>query len=287
MKIQPNISIVIPVYNVEKYLRRCLDSIISQNLTNIEIICINDGSTDHSTEILEEYSQKDKRVIVLNQTNQGLSVTRNTGIKIANGEYVGFVDSDDFVDSDFFEKMYNTAVKLNADIVCAGIVRENDKKKKILLQYNNSKTYSDTKAKLIAAGIPEHNYSCNKIYKRELIQNNIFKAGILYEDILFTSNIIEKSNILAVTPNTFYHYWKHSNTLVKDDSDSARFDKYNAHEYLNCVCEKYKLDNPKNYKYKENIEIFGIPVMRKIEYKMTTEYYLFGIFPIVKRIRRA
>ena len=101
----PKISVIVPVYNVEKYLARCLDSIINQTLADIEIICINDGSTDNSLEILNDYAKKDSRIKIIDQTNAGLSCARNAGMQIAQGEYIGFVDSDDWIDLDFYEKL--------------------------------------------------------------------------------------------------------------------------------------------------------------------------------------
>ena len=97
---KPIVSILIPVYNVENYLEKCLDSVISQTMNNIEIICVNDGSTDHSGEILEKYQKKDKRIIVVNKENGGLPSARNAGLEIARGKYIGFVDSDDYINSD-------------------------------------------------------------------------------------------------------------------------------------------------------------------------------------------
>ena len=118
------ISVVVPVYNVEAYLERCLDSLINQTLSDIEIICVNDGSTDSSPEKLEEFAKKDSRIKIINQENGGLSAARNTGIEAATGEYIGFVDSDDYVDLDFYEKLYNAATSHNADISCTSIIRK-------------------------------------------------------------------------------------------------------------------------------------------------------------------
>lgn len=129
----PKVSIIVPVYNVEKYLRKCIDSLVNQTLNDIEIICINDGSTDKSLKILKEYKNKDSRIILLNQENSGQSVARNRGIEIAKGEYLGFVDPDDWIDLDYYEKLYNAAIGTNADIATAGIIRITGiKQKKIL-----------------------------------------------------------------------------------------------------------------------------------------------------------
>ncbi len=139
------VSIIVPVYNVEKYLKRCLDSLISQTLKDIEIICVNDGSKDNSDKILEEYARKDSRIIIINQENQGISVARNNGMDIAKGKYVGFVDSDDWVDSDFFEKLYNAAEKNNAQMAVCSIIRLNEYRSKKYLTLKNETVTEDFK----------------------------------------------------------------------------------------------------------------------------------------------
>lgn len=118
--IKPIVSILVPVYNVSKYLRQCLDSLVNQTLSDIEIICVNDGSTDESGKILQEYAAVDSRIVVVNKANGGLPSARNAGLDVARGKYVGFVDGDDYVDSDMYRKMYNAAIANNADIVVCG-----------------------------------------------------------------------------------------------------------------------------------------------------------------------
>ncbi len=113
----PKVSILVPIYNVEKYLKECLDSILTQSLKDIEIICINDGSTDSCPEILEEYRNKDPRIKVINKINSGYGASMNQGLNIATGEYIGIVESDDFIRPEMFKELYNTAVKFNAEIV--------------------------------------------------------------------------------------------------------------------------------------------------------------------------
>lgn len=112
------ISVIIPVYNVEEYLKECLDSVINQTLKEIEIICIDDCSTDSSYSILEEYAKKDSRIVLIkNKENMGVGYNRNIGIKEAKGEYIGFIDSDDYISEDYYENLYNTAKKYNSDVV--------------------------------------------------------------------------------------------------------------------------------------------------------------------------
>ena len=121
------VSIIVPVYNVEKYLRQCVDSIVNQSLKEIEIICINDGSTDNSLQILEGYAQRDKRIKIINKRNEGLSTARNTGMEYATGEYIGFVDSDDFINEKMYENLYKNAKSNKSDIVmCPAYVFDNN-----------------------------------------------------------------------------------------------------------------------------------------------------------------
>ena len=117
------ISAILPVYNVEQYIKDCLDSIINQTMDDIEIICVNDGSLDNSLQVLEKYAQKDARIKIISQENQGQGIARNNGLKIANGEYITFIDPDDWVDVDMFEKMYKSAKKFDSDYVfCLSLI---------------------------------------------------------------------------------------------------------------------------------------------------------------------
>ena len=119
---KPTVSIIVPIYNVEKYLGRCLDSLLAQTLKNIEIIAVNDGSTDLSLKILKEYSIKDSRIKIINKPNGGVSSARNEGIQLASGEFIGFVDPDDWVDPEMYEDMVNHAKNEKADIVMCSYI---------------------------------------------------------------------------------------------------------------------------------------------------------------------
>lgn len=280
------VSIIIPVYNVKKYLRRCLDSVVEQTLTDIEIICVNDGSTDGSDEILKEYAENDNRIKVINQVNSGMSEARNAGVRKATGEFIGYLDSDDFVEKDYYEKLYNVAKTNGADIACASIIRENEKKKKILIEYKEEKTAETVKEKFELAHLPEHCYVWNKIYNREkLIQSGVeFERGMMYEDMVYSPDVVEVLGKLTVVPNVFYHYWIHPNSTVKCPSDKCRTDKLYAHKLLMDKCQKYKvkLRERDELVCKREYFLFGLNVLKVYQYRATKVYSLFGILPILK-----
>lgn len=279
------ISVIVPVYNVEKYLERCLESIVNQTFKDIEIICVNDGSTDNSRQILDKYN-KYPNFKVIEQKNAGLSEARNTGLDAALGEYISFIDSDDFIDSNFLETLYHAAIDNNADIACASIIRENNEKHYNLITYNHIECTADIREKFELAKSPRFNFVWNKIYKRDfLIQNNIrFVPGMIYEDLCFTPDVLEKSGILVTCPNTVYHYWKHKNTLIKGNTDKSRADKIFGSKYLIEKCKKYNLKPPSRgyLLYKEDFSLLGIPILRIYHYEATKIYSLFGVIPYLK-----
>lgn len=121
--IEPKVSIIVPAYNTEKYISKCLESLVNQTLKEIEIILIDDGSKDNTLNIAKSFMEKDSRIKIISQTNQKQGAARNQGMRVAKGEYIGFVDSDDWVDLDYFEKLYNSAKKYDTDIACAGYKR--------------------------------------------------------------------------------------------------------------------------------------------------------------------
>ena len=140
MTAQPKISVIIPVYNAENYLRKCLQSVCEQSLKDLEIICINDGSTDNSQEILERFAADDSRIRIIKQSNTGLSATRNKGIFLAKGEYLGFVDADDWINPDFYNTLYSAADNKNADVALGGIICVKDDSRKPLIWHKKSQS---------------------------------------------------------------------------------------------------------------------------------------------------
>lgn len=278
------VSIIVPVYNVEKYLRKCLDSLINQTLKNIEIICINDGSTDKSLEILEEYKNRDSRIILLNQENSGQSIARNNGIKKATGEYIGFVDPDDWVDLDYYEKLYNTANTNDADIAVGGIIRVTGIKKKKFLNFEKETITDNTNLKFELCDVPEKSYVCNKIYKTQKLKeiNLKFEEGRIFEDCIFTPQALLFLGKMVTVPNIYYYYLRRGNSTVKQRSEKANADNVYAHKKANDFIKEHNIDisshEPKTYRFK----IFGVTIFKIRQKGKKKQYALFNIIKIGK-----
>ena len=204
----PKVSVIIPVYNVEKYLRECLESVISQTLSDIEIICINDGSTDSSLDILNEFAQKDERIKIINQENKGSPLARNEGLKIANGKYIGFVDSDDYIDKNYYELLFNNAEKHNAEIArCSYYYKYKNKEKVCELEQKIKNANEQNKF----LGVNDHSVVVfNAIYKYDFLKNNkiLFFEDVAAEDIIYTARATFYANKTAPVVGTHYHYRK-------------------------------------------------------------------------------
>ncbi len=280
-----SISVIIPVYNVEKYLQRCLNSIINQIFTDFEVICIDDGSTDESNEILNEFSKKDKRIKVITQKNAGVSVARNRGIEIAQGTYISFIDSDDYVDRNFLENLYNAISSTNSDVAVTSIIRIKKNKEKYRLKYNELKTYSDLQEKIDTCKIPDCSYVWNKLYKTELVKQFKFKEGVCFEDVLWLPEVIKKANQIVTVPNTHYVYFNNPNSIVQRcPSAKKQEDVYNAKKY---AIEFFDENNLKLNDKERNISkkvkfICGIPLYKIKEYNNVNTVFLFSFLPLLK-----
>lgn len=207
------LSIVIPAYNIEQYIARCLDSLIHQTYNNLEIIVVDDGSKDNTPAILDEYAIKDKRIRVIHKVNEGVSIARLTGMKQCKGDYIGFVDGDDTVDGDMFEILMNNALKYDADISHCGYVMDfpdghSDKyygTGKVLLQYHNAGLNDLLSGQFIEPGL------VIKIYKKELIhkllESDLMDKSIRnLEDLLMNYILFKESNIAIYEDVCKYHY---------------------------------------------------------------------------------
>ena len=271
------VSVIVPVYNCEKYLKKCLDSLVNQTLKDIEIICVNDGSTDNSGRILEEYT--DSRIKIITKENGGISSARNAGIAVAKGEYLGFVDSDDWVDLDFYEKLYNTAVKYNADIAAAGIIRLHKLRKRYYLQFKDEQVTDDFKTKLQLCDIPDKSYVWNKIYKTDKFNktNLKFKEGRIYEDVIFTPQILYSMKTLVTVPGTYYYYWRRPKSLITLKHETAKSDLQLSLDEAAEFLEQHNIVVLDMKTQTQRVQIFGTTVFKIYTKKIEKTYCLFNI----------
>ena len=207
------VSVIVPVYNVEKYLNKCLDSLVNQTLKDIEIIIVNDGSPDNSKKIIKEYKKKYPSIIkVLDQTNQGLSDARNNALSLTTSKYIMYVDSDDYVANDMVEKMYNKIVKDKADMVICGNNVVDENYNLVSSTYPSNNNYSNDFEKIIFGNM------CvwNKIIKKSLIvDNNLkFRSKVWYEDVDFSFKLMTLSKKTTFVNENLYYYLVRKNSIM-------------------------------------------------------------------------
>ena len=208
------VSVIVPVYNVEKYLSKCLDSLVNQTLKDIEIIVVNDGTKDNSQEIIDKYSKEYPKVIKSYiKENGGLSDARNFGIKYVNGEYIAFIDSDDWVSLDMFKKMYNKATKEDLDIVVCDVIDKYEDGKEIYKKSNLG--YSNDIVKNYIISIPA---ACIRLYKKEIFDNLQFRKGIFYEDLNLTPLLVNKTKKIGFVEEGLYFYLQRSGSIMNQTS---------------------------------------------------------------------
>lgn len=282
------VSIIVPVYNSEKYLSKCLDTLIHQTLQEIEIICINDGSKDNSLKILKDYATKDNRIKIISKENEGLSAARNDGLKIASGEYIGYIDSDDWVDLDFYEKLYNAAQKYQSETACASIVRVGKDIEKYKLKYEKENFITENEDKLKTAGIPSSSYVWNKIYKRKnLIETGIeFIKGKAYEDIPWSIQVIYYLKGLVTVPDCKYYYRRTPGSIRLSKKEKNNLDCQEVEKIMIEFAKTHNLENIlQGYKMakRSRIKLLNINLLKTFYYYPNIKIYkLFGLIPIIK-----
>ena len=273
------ITVIIPVYKVEKYINKCIKSVLNQTYKNLEIIIVDDGSPDNCGKICDEYGKKDNRIRVIHQENAGLSEARNAGLKIAKGEYIYLVDSDDFIDEPAIEYLYELAIDNNADIAIGNrtifyegqdLKTKNQEKEKLLI-YNNEQALE-----AMLYNTEFTNNACNKLYKTSLFNNIKYPKGRLCEDLGTTYKLLLKANKIVLGNKSYYNY-------LADRNDSIMNVNFNIHRmdgldfaeeilkevqqkhkdiqnaaivrlYLECIFILLKIPNTKKYR-NENIRI--------------------------------
>ena len=240
----PLISVIVPVYNVESYLDRCIDSIINQTYTNLEIILIDDGSTDSCSSICESYKDVDSRIKIIHKSNGGLSDARNVGLDSMSGEYVTCIDSDDFISNHYIENLYNALQIGKCEIAMSWFVDyyEGDtlpKSEKLKVEdvqiYDRIECY---KKMLYQDGVEISAWG--KLYKSSLFNGVRYPVGKLYEDIPTTYRLIEKVDSIAVIPNIDYYYFQRQNSIAQSTFSIRKMDAIDHMQmFKNFIIAKY------------------------------------------------
>ena len=204
---KPLISIVVPVYNVEKYLSRCLETLLNQTYPKLEIILVNDGSTDNSGAICDNYGKKDKRIKVIHQSNKGLSGARNTGIGYAKGEYLGFVDSDDWIELNMFEVMLKTAIETNVQVIECKLQKAHNKLDHNSLSISRD-VHIENRVEALTRIIKNQSFSVwRRLYKTQLVKDILFVQGKNSEDVYYTLEVFDRINKIAYVNDELYSYF--------------------------------------------------------------------------------
>ena len=283
---KPLISVIIPVYNVEKYLEQCLVSVIFNSYKNLEIIVVDDGSPDNSAAVYNKYAELDKRIKIIVQENAGVSAARNAGIKVANGQYVHFMDSDDYIDLNFYEELIGDALQYDADMVACGI------KSATNILYSDKIICTDLYTKIQKLRCAKYGYAVRYLIRRSfLIEQEIqFAVGKVYsEDLHFTLRAVKFANRVIINPNTYYHYIRRSGSITVSLKNRRKLRQW-AYDFRKTFMKENEL--PKSLLHEPRTEyrllLFGhIPVGKKVVSGggNKVSYNLFGV-PIFKTRRK-
>ena len=234
------ISVIVPVYNVEKYLRKCLDSILAQTFQDLEIIVVDDGATDQSPQICEEYAKLDSRVRVIHKENGGLSSARNCGIEAATSPYIGFIDSDDYIKEDMYEVLYSVITENDADIAMCnlihcydGIVNQTDVEQEVL------HLDSEQAIKMVFEAKKTSVTAVNKLYKKEIFEEIRYPIGKLSEDAFVIVDILMKAKKIVYTSAQEYYYVHRRNSITSSVFKERDMNVIEAYEKNLDLLQKY------------------------------------------------
>ncbi|MDR6121913.1 glycosyltransferase involved in cell wall biosynthesis [Bacillus sp. SLBN-46] len=257
------ISIIVPIYKVQECLNKCIDSILNQSFQEFELILVNDGSPDRCGEICEDYAKKDKRVKVIHKVNGGLSSARNTGIDYATGDFIAFVDSDDYINSNMYELLYKKAIETSADIVLCDfdLVYENENNKDANLVTNLDfvhQTFTNIEALEELYGNRNVNFvvAWNKLYRRSLFSDLRYEEGRIHEDEFIIHKLLYKSSKITYLPIKLYFYFQRNNSITGTTFSLKRLDEVYALRNRVDFFKKVKLQDLQHkaeFKYMESL----------------------------------
>lgn len=313
----PILSIIVPVYNVEPYLALCINSILSSTFQNFELILVNDGSTDSSGNICDKFKNLDGRIIVYHQKNKGVSSARNEGLRIARGEYITFIDSDDEIEPRMFEILFNNARKYNCDISCCRLDVIDTKGQLKLIDINGSRLYSSEE--LIQGyfedpAIKEFLYGpVNKLFKREILIGKTFSNYKIGEDILFIFDVLQNTERIYIDKFVGYHYIHRTDSAMHSPFSLKRLDYIYAGQKIVEICKSqapyalsqanvwlfrhiivtlrqifaHRLQHDKNYVDFVNQNLIFVRqnriLLKYLAFKRKLDYYILVTFPSLFR----
>lgn len=251
----PKISIIVPVYKVEKYIHRCIHSILNQTYQNLEIILVDDGSPDTCGQICDEFAKKDPRIKVIHQKNMGLSMARNSGLGIATGQYIGFVDSDDYIEPEMYNHMLHSALEYDLEVIeCSvnvdGEIFFKQEPDKVFIQ-----SFDDVLERDVMMGF---NSAWNKLYSYDLIKDMTFRKGMLYEDFIFISEIWSKINKIGFIPMAYCNYSQEGESIMRSNYNLKKIEGFWG---INEAAKVFK-KLPKKEKNKEKFRLMFLNILR-------------------------
>lgn len=288
----PYISVIIPLYNVEKYLEKCLESVINQTLEEIEIICINDGSTDNSLQILELFAQNDKRIKIINKENSGQGAARNIGMQHATGQYISFIDSDDWIEQDMYEKLYENAINLNSDIVMCPIriFDESTKEFRFDDPYYNLGYFNESYETRVFNHIETEQFlfrisvtPVNKLYKSDFLDeiDAKFPENLIFEDNPFFYHIYLNARKVSLVRDFLYTYRVNRLNSTISRSNKRYMDILEIHGLTREIF--IKTNNFDTYKYYLNIYTIDSTLYR---YNQINKEFKEEFFELIKEYFR-
>ena len=247
------ISIIVPVFNVERYLDKCINSIVNQTYKNIEIILVDDGSPDTCPQLCDTWAEKDNRIIVIHKKNGGLSSARNAGVKISTGKYIGFVDSDDYIAIDMYENLYNAIIECDADMAICSYVFLDEQGNKIEgsaeSPIKNEILNEQQAYRKLDMSKPNYWYyvtAFNKLYKRELFKKVTFKEGKIHEDEFAIHHFFAACSKIVTIENILYYYIQHKGSIMTSPFSLKRLDAVEAFWERHIFFEEKKYDDLAN-----------------------------------------
>ena len=226
------ISIIVPVYKVEAYIRRCVDSILEQTYQNLEIILVDDGSPDNSGQICDEYAKADSRVRVIHKSNGGLSDARNAGIQIAKGEYLGFIDSDDYIEPNMFELLLHDALEHDADIAICGYYDVYEKARPHYQYLEQEVMNAEEALKTCLMTTKTGVMACNKLYKRFLFDKVAYPKGKTTEDAFVIADLMEQCKTVSLNTKPLYYYVHRPESITTKKFSKTDFNVIYAYRHV-------------------------------------------------------